>query len=77
MNAKRSLSPGLAFAKLVHHTLLKQAWRVISFPSQITKSSPFGLLLLLVAGMGLEPHDLQVMSLTSYRTALPRVIMPI
>ncbi len=27
----------------------------------------------LVAGMGFEPHDLQVMSLASYRTALPRV----
>ena len=26
----------------------------------------------LVAGMGFEPHDLQVMSLASYRTALPR-----
>ena len=26
----------------------------------------------MVAGAGLEPHDLQVMSLTSYRTALPR-----
>ena len=29
-------------------------------------------LVLLVAGMGFEPHDLQVMSLASYRTALPR-----
>ena len=26
----------------------------------------------LVAGVGFEPHDLQVMSLASYRTALPR-----
>ena len=29
----------------------------------------------LVAGVGLEPHDLRVMSPTSYRTALPRDIM--
>ena len=28
----------------------------------------------LVAGMGFEPHDLRVMSPTSYRTALPRDI---
>ena len=27
---------------------------------------------IMVAGVGFEPHDLQVMSLTSYRTALPR-----
>ena len=27
---------------------------------------------LMVAGVGFEPHDLQVMSLASYRTALPR-----
>ena len=27
---------------------------------------------LLVAGVGFEPHDLQVMSLTSYQTAPPR-----
>ena len=26
----------------------------------------------MVAGVGFEPHDLQVMSLASYRTALPR-----
>lgn len=26
---------------------------------------------ILVAGVGFEPHDLQVMSLASYRTALP------
>ena len=29
----------------------------------------------LVAGVGFEPHDLRVMSPTSYRTALPRDIM--
>ena len=29
----------------------------------------------LVAGMGFEPHDLRVMSPTSYRTALPRDIL--
>ena len=32
-----------------------------------------GRFLFLVAGVGFEPHDLQVMSLASYRTALPRV----
>ena len=31
-----------------------------------------GTFFFLVAGMGFEPHDLQVMSLASYRTALPR-----
>ena len=30
---------------------------------------------LLVAGMGFEPHDLRVMSPTSYRTAPPRDIL--
>ena len=30
--------------------------------------------LTLVAGVGFEPHDLQVMSLTSYQTALSRDI---
>ena len=30
----------------------------------------------MVAGMGFEPHDLRVMSPTSYRTALPRDILP-
>ena len=29
-------------------------------------------LFFMVAGVGFEPHDLQVMSLASYRTALPR-----
>ena len=29
----------------------------------------------LVAGVGFEPHDLRVMSPTSYQTALPRDIM--
>ena len=29
----------------------------------------------LVAGVGFEPHDLRVMSPTSYRTALPRDIV--
>ena len=37
------------------------------------KNTPInGMFLFLVAGMGFEPHDLQVMSLTSYQTALPR-----
>lgn len=31
--------------------------------------------LLMVAGMGFEPHDLEVMSLTSYQTALSRHII--
>ena len=30
------------------------------------------LFIFMVAGVGFEPHDLQVMSLASYRTALPR-----
>ena len=29
----------------------------------------------MVAGMGFEPHDLRVMSPTSYQTALPRDII--
>ena len=41
------------------------------------KNTLLVFIFLLVAGMGLEPHDLQVMSLTSYRTALPRVRVPI
>ncbi len=37
-----------------------------------TKNAPKDVFILLVAGVGFEPHDLQVMSLTSYQTAPPR-----
>ena len=30
----------------------------------------------MVAGMGFEPHELRVMSPTSYQTALPRDVFP-
>ena len=40
----------------------------------INKNAPInGTFFFMVAGVGFEPHDLQVMSLASYRTALPRV----
>ena len=35
----------------------------------------FFIALFLVAGVGFEPHDLRVMSPTSYQAALPRDIM--
>ncbi len=38
------------------------------------KSKSQDLLFFLVAGAGFEPHDLRVMSPTSYRTAPPRDI---
>ena len=38
------------------------------------KKKPLARLFFLVAGMGFEPHDLRVMSPTSYQTALPRDI---
>ncbi len=40
------------------------------------KSSPLGLPFVLVAGVGFEPHDLRVMSPTSYQAALPRDMVP-
>ena len=40
-----------------------------------TKKQSIGLLSFLVAGMGFEPHDLRVMSPTSYQAALPRDII--
>ena len=36
---------------------------------------PFGCLIFLVAEVGFEPHDLRVMSPTSYQAALLRDIM--
>ena len=42
--------------------------------SKNEKSSPNGLLSFLVAEMGFEPHDLRVMSPTSYQAALLRDI---
>ena len=36
--------------------------------------TPIGVLSFLVAGAGFEPHDLRVMSPTSYQAALPRDI---
>ena len=36
------------------------------------KNSPLDCSFVLVAGMGFEPHDLRVMSPTSYQAALPR-----
>ena len=41
---------------------------------QNEKRHPFGCLFVLVAGAGFEPHDLRVMSPTSYQAALPRDI---
>ena len=40
-----------------------------------TKKQSNGLLSFLVAGVGFEPHDLRVMSPTSYQTAPSRDIM--
>ena len=40
-----------------------------------TKSTSFEVLSFLVAGVGFEPHDLRVMSPTSYQTAPSRDIM--
>ena len=54
--------------------------RVVEGYSSISKSkkkkqSPFGdCFFRLVAGVGFEPHDLRVMSPTSYQAALPRDI---
>ncbi len=45
--------------------------RYKSHPTK-TKNAPFWVLFVLVAGAGFEPHDLRVMSPTSYQTAPPR-----
>ena len=42
---------------------------------QKEKTNHKGWFLFLVAGVGFEPHDLRVMSPTSYQAALPRDIM--
>ena len=39
------------------------------------KDTQMGVFFILVAGVGFEPHDLRVMSPTSYQAALPRDIM--
>ncbi len=46
--------------------------RDTSFQKQ--KKQSIRLLFALVAGVGFEPHDLRVMSPTSYQAALPRDI---
>ena len=39
------------------------------------KDTRLGVFSFLVAGVGFEPHDLRVMSPTSYQAALPRDIV--
>ena len=41
-------------------------------PKRKKKTNPIGLVFFLVAEVGFEPHDLRVMSPTSYQAALPR-----
>ena len=49
-----------------------EQWFIHLFSVKNKNAPTFGTFSFLVAGMGFEPHDLQVMSLASYRTALPR-----
>ena len=46
-----------------------------SSPPETKKDTRLGVFSFLVAGVGFEPHDLRVMSPTSYQAALPRDIM--
>ena len=48
---------------------------VISASAGKKKKDAVASFFFLVAGVGFEPHDLRVMSPTSYQTALPRDIM--
>ena len=63
--------------KKIKNKKIGQSLSVVRFnlarPTINKKKHPkWALFLFLVAGVGFEPHDLQVMSLASYRTALPR-----
>ena len=57
---------GVAYAKASAEPVVQP------HPTEKQKHPHKGMFSFLVAGMGFEPHDLQVMSLASYRTALPR-----
>ena len=52
----------------------KRSLRVQSLPPQPTQKGTLLGAFELVAGVGFEPHDLRVMSPTSYQAALPRDI---
>ena len=56
--------------------ITRQVVSLKSYHSKTKARQTYGLpCFCLVAGVGFEPHDLRVMSPTSYRTALPRDIM--
>ena len=55
------------------HSLLRRSFGSYP-PSETKKDTRLGVFSFLVAGVGFEPHDLRVMSPTSYQAALPRDI---
>ena len=65
------VSEYFTFAEQIFHSEAISLARRANF---VEKSTCFRKCFFLVAGMGFEPHDLRVMSPTSYRTALPRDI---
>ena len=56
------------------HDLLRRSFGTEPISEAKRKGSTLCYLFFLVAGMGFEPHDLRVMSPTSYQAALPRDI---
>ena len=59
-----------SFYALLSHSLLRRSWKgQVPLRGQKNKTNRKGWFCFLVAEMGFEPHDLRVMSPTSYQTA--------